>query len=419
MKILLAWDDANEAELLRLYLTAGEHEVELGRSAAEVAAKARPGAWDAVLMAVSFPGSADGGYALFRELQRAVPGLPVVAACRDGEVVGLPRFLAHGLRSYLLRDPQGDFIFLALSALESAVAAAHAEEAQKLADRLREEMDGVRRMQELIIPQGFKPPAGYRAAARYEPSQVQVLGGRPVVLAGGDYYDLFCPDDRTLVVLLGDASGHGLKACMSIMAMHTLIRMIPGDRYRDTGAFVAEINERLCSNSIVQSDGGFITLFYAAIDTVTHTMTWTSAGHPLPLLHRVDTGEVREIGTAEDGGLPLGVCPGVDYTSATLELPPGAQVLLYTDGLADAFCPQGKGHQAFGARGIAESLRACDGAAPEAIVARLLGDSKAFTNGTGRHDDTSVVVVERLVGGAPRSTGHAVKRQPAPVAAGR
>src|SRR5207253_3355029 len=186
----------------------------------------------------------------------------------------------------------GDFVFLVLSTLESALSVARAEEVRRLAEMLRQEIEGVRLLQEAIIPRGLQSPPGYAVAARHEPSQVTVVGDRPVVLAGGDYYDLFHPDDDTLVVLIGDASGHGLKACMSIMAMHTLIRMFPGDRYRDTAAFVAEINRRLCENSIVQSGGGFITLFYAAIDTVTHTMTWTSAGHPLPLLHRAETGEV-------------------------------------------------------------------------------------------------------------------------------
>src|SRR5947199_2891861 len=174
-------------------------------------------------------------------------------------------------------------------------------------------MEGVRRLQESIIPHGIRPPPGYGIVAKYEPSQVTVVGQQPVVMAGGDYYDVFRPDDRTLVVLVGDASGHGLKACMSIMAMHTLVRMIRGDRYRNTANFVAEINQRLCENSIVQEGGGFITLFYAAIDTIDHVMTWTSAGHPLALTHRLDTGEVSPVGTEADCGLVLGVQADVEY----------------------------------------------------------------------------------------------------------
>jgi serine phosphatase RsbU (regulator of sigma subunit) len=411
MRILAAWDDPGEAELLRLYLGNGDDEVVVAASVSELLPLAGMAAWDVALLALPLALAADEAFAGFQRLQEALPGVPIVGACRDGELVGLARFLTHGLRSYLVRDGRGDFIFLVLTALESAVAAARAEETRRLADRLREEMEGVRRVQELIIPRHFQAPSGYRTAARYEPSQVSIVGGRPVVLAGGDYYDLFCPDNRTLVVLLGDASGHGLKACMSIMVMHTLIRMIPGDRYRDTGAFVAEINHRLCENSIVQSDGGFITLFYAAIDTAAHTMTWTSAGHPLPLLHLAETGEVREIGTPEDGGLPLGISPGIDYPSATLDLPPGARVLLYTDGLADAFSPDRKGHRAFGTQGIVETLKACREGGPEAVVGRVLGASKAFTGGSGRHDDTSVVVLERSAGVGADHAGRAYVAQ--------
>ncbi|MCI0380340.1 MAG: SpoIIE family protein phosphatase, partial [Gemmataceae bacterium] len=307
MRILAAWDDAVEAELLKLFLAAGDNEAEMTLSPESLAASARAGGWDVVLAPIAFPHSIEEGFAQFTRLQELLPGIPIVLACRQQEMIGLPRFLTRGLRHYLVRDEQGDFRFLVLSSLESAVAAARAEEIRQLADKLREEMEGVRRLQESIIPKGLKPPAGYEIAARYEPAQVQVLHGQPVVMAGGDYYDLFSPDDHTLIVIIGDASGHGLKACMSIMAMHTLIRMFSGSKFRDTGAFVAEINERLCENSIVQSGGGFITLFYAALDTRTHTMSWSSAGHQLPLLQCLRSGDITQIGRDEDGGLPLGI----------------------------------------------------------------------------------------------------------------
>jgi serine phosphatase RsbU (regulator of sigma subunit) len=394
MKVLIAWDDPKEADLLRLYLSAGDNPVEVAQDVAGLAARLAEGQWDAVLLAMTLPAHAD-GLAAFEQVQRTLPGVPLVVACRETEMVHLARFLTRGLRSYLVRDSRGDFIFLALSSLESAVAAARAEEARKLAERLREEMDGVRRLQESIIPRGLKAPVGYRVTARYEPAQVNVLGDRPVVLAGGDYYDLFCPDDHTLIALLGDASGHGLKACMSIMAMHTMIRMMANHGYRDTAAFVSEINERLCANSIVQSDGSFITLFYAAIDTAAHRMTWTSAGHPLPLLHLLERDEVVPVGSGSDGGLPLGICSGTAYQSFTLDLPPASRVLLYTDGLAEAFPLEDGKHKAFGVRGISEALRGCRAGDLDAARDRLLGASFAFTHGTGRHDDTSVVLLER------------------------
>jgi serine phosphatase RsbU (regulator of sigma subunit) len=395
MRILVAWDDASQAELLNLYLAAGENQVCVSLTFDDLLEQARRGDWDAILMALAFPTNANEGFALFQQLQEMLPGVPVVLACRTTEMLELPRFLTHGLRFYLIRDDRADFVFLVLSSLESAVAAARAEESRKLAERLREEMDGVRKLQESIIPHGLNPPPGYKIAARYEPSQVTVVGDRPVVMAGGDYYDIFRPDDRTLVVLIGDASGHGLKACMSIMAMHTLIRMFTGDRYRNTAAFVAEINQRLCENAIVQSGGGFITLFYAAIDTVSHTMYWTSAGHPFAQLHLLKGNDVVQVGTDADGGLPLGISPDLDYTAASLELPPDSRIMLYSDGLTDAFPMEGSGHMAFGVGGISDTLRACRAAPLDDALDKLFRASHAFTGGAGRHDDTSVVLLER------------------------
>jgi serine phosphatase RsbU (regulator of sigma subunit) len=394
MKILVAWDDANQAELLGLYLSTGDNEATVCADASTVLAHATENHWDALLMSLTFP-TAEAGFALFRQFQEAAPGVSVLLACRQTETMDLVSFMRHGLRFYLIRDDRADFIFLVLTTLESAVAADRAEESRKLAQQLREEMDGVRRLQESIIPRGINPPPGYHVAARYEPSQISVLGDRPVVMAGGDYYDVFTPDRSTLSLLVGDASGHGLKACMSIMVMHTLLRMFTGDRYRDTSGFVSEINQRLCDNSIVQGGEGFITLFYAAIDTERHAMTWTSAGHPLALLHRLDTNEVVTVGDEKDTELPLAISAGLAYRATALQLPPGSRVVLYTDGLSDAFSPKEARHTAFGTRGIVEALRASRDKPVEQALEHLFHASNAFTAGSGRHDDTSVVMLER------------------------
>jgi serine phosphatase RsbU (regulator of sigma subunit) len=183
---------------------------------------------------------------------------------------------------------------------------------------------------------------------------------------------------------------------MSIMTMHTLIRMFRGNQYRKTAELVTEVNERLCENSIVQSGGGFITLLYAAIDTLTHTMTWTSAGHPLALLQDLQTNEIVQVGTEAVGGFPLGISTGLPYAVARAQLPPNSRLLLYTDGLTDAFPAGGSALKAFGVRGIRDTMRRCPGGSPDRALDALFAASAASTKGSGRHDDTSAVVLERL-----------------------
>jgi serine phosphatase RsbU (regulator of sigma subunit)/CheY-like chemotaxis protein len=395
MRILVAWDNDAEAELFALYLNNADNESLRVETPQSALAKAGEGDWDILLMSLTFPDSAEAGFALFDQLRQQRPEMPVVLGCRQTEMRSLPKFMLHGLRFHFVRDDSGDFMFLVLTCLESALEAVRAEESRKLAEKLREEMDGVRRLQESIIPKGLVAPRGYRIVARYEPAQMTVVGGQSVVLAGGDYYDLFCPDERTLIVILGDAAGHGLKACMSIMTMHTLIRMFNGDQYRDTARLVCEVNNRLCENSIVQSGGGFITLFYAAIDTAAHTMTWTSAGHPLAILQDMETNLVSNIGTDADGGLPLGISAGVEYTAGVAHLPPNSRLLFYTDGLTDAFAEDQSNYTAFGLLGIQDALRNSRGGALEGALEKLFKDSEAITRGAGRHDDTSAVLLER------------------------
>lgn len=397
MRILVAWDNPNEAELLHMYLSVGgENDVVLCGSRPEVMERAQEeGPWDIAFLAQTFPTTADEGFASFMELHQALPDTPVVLGARPGEMIGLPRFLKQGLRSYVIRDERGDFMFLVLASLESTVAAVQAERVSILADRLREELDGVRKMQETIIPRGIQSQPGYRTVARYEPSEVSVAGGQPVVMAGGDYYEVFPADSHTMVALVGDASGHGLKACMSIITMHTLIRMITTERYHDTATFVEDINKRLCENVIVQSGGGFITLFYGAIDTRSHQMHWTSAGHPPALLHDRCANTVVPVGSNSDGGLPLGIATDMGYEALTVDLPPGCRVLIYSDGLTDALAPSSGDYAMFGVDGICRTLLACRQRTLEETMEALFRESRAFTGGEGRHDDTSVVLVER------------------------
>jgi len=231
--------------------------------------------------------------------------------------------------------------------------------------------------------------------ARYESSQIRVLGGQPVTLAGGDYYDVFTLADESMIMLVGDASGHGMKACMSIMTMHTLIRMIRSNKYNDTGSFVAEVNRHLCDQIIVNEDGGFITLLYAILQSETNELQWTSAGHPFPLLQNMEDNTFSELAGENDGGFPLGIVPDAEYSIQTTVIPPNSRLLIYTDGLAEAFPDGQQGHSEFGIKGIKKTLQDAHDLPLDETLALLFAESHTFTKGMGRHDDTSVVLLER------------------------
>ena len=236
--------------------------------------------------------------------------------------------------------------------------------------------------------------------ARYEPSQIQVIGDRPVVMAGGDYYDAFRLGE-TVVLMLGDAAGHGVKACMSIMTMHTLIGMIRSQTYGDTAEFVHDVNNRLCKSSIVAGDaGGFITLLYGSLDLENARIAVDLGRPPAAIDPRSGNQRSAAMGTAEQAGLPLAVAEDWTYPSVRSFVPPRSRVLMYTDGLEEAFPNDNERHRQFGVTGIIRTLQDRRDKPLDDVLQALFDESNKATHGAGRLDDTSIMLV-RAYGVSP------------------
>lgn len=400
MRIVVLWDDPSQAELIELYLAVEDTSVVLTSSLEEaMAAITGADGTDLLLMPTGVP-TYEESFAFLEAVREAVPDVAIVGACMPGEVYRLAKFLTHGMRAYVIRDPAGDYLFLLRSILDGVLSAVAAEKERIVAAKLRQEVDSVRRLQQSIIPNELTAPEGYKIVARYESSQIRVLGGQPVTMAGGDMYDALQLSDGRIVLIVGDASGHGMKACLSIMTMHTLIRMIQRGDFEDTAKFVAAINDQLCDQTIVNSDGGFITLIYAILDPKDNTLQWTSAGHPMPVVQCLESGEVECLDDHDAAGLPLGIMPGQTYESRVTQVPEATRIMLYTDGLIEAFSLEDANdldsrHIEFGVDGLTRTLTEGVSDQIDDCLQRLFDASESFTDGNGRHDDTSVLLIER------------------------
>ena len=395
MKILVGWEPSPEVETLELMLNVGGHDAIICRHGGVFLNSLEDNQWDVVLLSLDFP-SAQESMDLFQSTQQALPSVPIVGAARNHDFQRLIEFISSGLHSHIIRDDDENFIMLLVSMLEAAESNVRALRSQVVAERLSDEVNSVRKLQESVVPKDLPQLGGYNVIGRYEPSEIRVDGRNMVVMAGGDYYDSFALNDDQIVMLVGDASGHGVKACMSIMTMHTLIRMIRDRRYSDTADFVSAVNERLCNSDIVQDEGGFITLLYSILDTSTHRLQWTCAGHPLPLIQDIDTNEITILGDEEQIGLPLAVMQGWKYECLSAPIPPRSRVLLYTDGLDEAFPPDGDAlTDQFGIQGIIEAMQEAVTFPLEEAMDHIFSKSTEVTQGAGRHDDTSVMLIER------------------------
>jgi len=204
---------------------------------------------------------------------------------------------------------------------------------------------------------------------------------------GGDFFDLFPLGPQTMGVVMADVSGKGLKAAVQTALLKYTLRAFALENPDAPSRVLARVNDVLCSP--MSSHDGFVTLFYAVLDTRTGAMVYANAGHEPPLRRSAAARTVLPLPPCD--GLALGAVGGVDYEECRDALAPGDLLLLYTDGLTEARADDG----AFlGLEGLAALLPRPDVTAAECVRAVYAGVS-AFA-GDVRRDDVAMLVLRRL-----------------------
>jgi PAS domain S-box-containing protein len=149
---------------------------------------------------------------------------------------------------------------------------------------------------------------------------------------GGDWYDAFHQRDGSLVVVIGDVVGHDTAAAAAMGQLRGLLRGIA--HYSSAGP--AEVLRGLDEAIVQMHDETLATAAIARIECDGRggrALRWANAGHPPPLLLAAD-GTVTVLG-GDFGDLMLGVDPTSSRAESVVPLPPGATVLLHTDGLVE------------------------------------------------------------------------------------
>jgi serine phosphatase RsbU (regulator of sigma subunit) len=153
-----------------------------------------------------------------------------------------------------------------------------------------------------------------------------------VAQVGGDWYDAFCLADDSTALVIGDVAGHDLHAAARMGAIRHKLRGIASDRI----APCSDVLRRLDAVVRRLAPGDLVTMIYARLvppgdPAGTWTLEWSSAGHPPPLLLAPGTDPVL---LPTDPDPPIGVVD-VPRTDQRLSLPPGATIVLFTDGLIE------------------------------------------------------------------------------------
>jgi serine phosphatase RsbU (regulator of sigma subunit) len=206
---------------------------------------------------------------------------------------------------------------------------------------------------------------------------------------GGDYYDYFEKSDsasRTISIVAGDVSDHGLPSALLMTTARAFLREC-ASRPGSVSTIVGHVNRHLTHD--VQASGRFMTLFYAEIDCTDRRIHWVSAGHDPALVYDPRSGEFGELGG--QGGLPLGVFEDARYEEYHRELAAGQVLVIGTDGIWEARNREGR---MFGKLLLQQVIRDNVVRPAAEIVEKVLEALKQFLFPLDIQDDATLVVVK-------------------------
>ena len=211
----------------------------------------------------------------------------------------------------------------------------------------------------------------FRLAARLIPARA----------VGGDWYDYFVTGADQLVLVVGDVSDKGVPAALLMSKTVATIRSA-AHHQMPPEKILEEANAEFCHDN---DSYMFATIFCATLDLGSRELSWASAGHTPPLLRGTD-GAVRPLESPPS--LPIGLSPAASYAASAIKLEPGDTLILYTDGVTEAFGP---GRELYGEDRLVHTLGRCGCDSPSELNAAVLGSVSDFANGADQSDDIALL----------------------------
>jgi serine phosphatase RsbU (regulator of sigma subunit)/anti-sigma regulatory factor (Ser/Thr protein kinase) len=240
-------------------------------------------------------------------------------------------------------------------------------------ERLEQELAVARLIQQNFLPRHVPEMAGWGVAAEYRPARE----------VGGDFYDFIELPDGRLGIVIGDVTDKGIPAALVMAATRSVLRA-SAQRLIEPGAVLHRVNEHLCPDI---PENMFVTCLYGVLEPATGRLVFANAGHNLPVVSV--GGAVNELRAR---GMPLGLMPNMEYEEVEATLPPGAQLLLYSDGLTEAHDPD---REMFGTARLRNLMATRAGGR---LIGALLDALNSFTQGgvgAEQEDDITLVTLRR------------------------
>jgi len=385
-RVLIADDQADVLEALRMLLKAHGYATDSVTSPAQLLEAIAQREYDLILMDLNYA----------RDTTSGREGLNLVAELQAAEntppIVVMTGWATVGLAVEVMQRGVGDFIekpwtnTRLLEILEKQIHAGR-EKREKLrrmreerrvqsesrahSEHLEREIEEARATQEGFLPKAAPQLAGYEISGAWQPCRV----------VGGDYFDFLPYGNESIGICIGDVAGKGMPAAMLMSNLQAAVRGLASPATTPDG-LCARLNALIYRN--IASDR-FITFFYAHLQGAAHELLYCGAGHNPPIVVGRDGAAAR----LEEGGGVLGVFPMLSYSMGRQELKRGDRVVMFTDGISEA--TDGDGEQ-FGDERLLQLVAANRKGGARELQEKILRTVGEFCRGNW-HDDATLVVI--------------------------
>jgi len=247
----------------------------------------------------------------------------------------------------------------------------------ELADKvtMKRDLEIAREIQTWLVPS--QPPEVASANIAF--------ATRPQNSVAGDYYDAFypTPEDRDkLMVVIADVAGKSVPAALLMATLQASLRTIAPEN-APLAELVARLNRYACAHSL--NGLRFTTAVLSEYNPTSRQLTYVNAGHNAPILRRANGSfEILDV-----GGLPLGIQSDETYETATLELKSGDALILFTDGVVEAFNSAG---EEFGNERWISAIRNLPDWDAQQSLQFLMRHVDEFVGATRQSDDITCLV---------------------------
>ena len=382
---ILSVDDEQDLELLltqyfRREIRKGEYQFFFAHNGLEaLTLLLREKDIDIILSDINMP-EMDGLTLLTKVNELQNPALKCIMVSAYGDMNNIRSAMNNGAFDFATKPIDLDDLSLTIKkAIEQIEYIKQSQEEHTQLESLKTDLAVAGEIQQAILPRIFPPVP----ENEHELDLAAMM--TPAKDVGGDFYDFFRIDDDHIGLVMADVSGKGVPAAIFMAVSRTLIRTIALQGY-DPGVCLTKSNDLLCKESV---ESMFVTVFYAIYNIRTGDIDYCNGGHNAPYILKAN-GQVEMMPMSQN--CLVGTVDGWQYTSAKTQLGVGDTLLMYTDGVNEAF---NNDFQEYGEDRMEQLLQKHNGDECRTLIEAQMSDVKAYAGDAPQSDDITIMALKR------------------------